>query len=48
MQIRTDNGKFDVSLDAKEQLIKLGVSNDLGYCKGMKKASARVYAAERD
>ena len=37
MQIRSEDGKFDISLDAKEQLLRLGSSKEFGYCKGRKK-----------
>ena len=35
--MRSEDGKFDISLDTKEQLIKIGTSKDLGFCKGRKK-----------
>lgn len=37
MQIRSEAGKFDVSVEAPDQVIKLGSSRDMGYCKGTKK-----------
>lgn len=39
MQVRCEDGKFDISLDSKEQLIKVGMSKDLGFCKGRKKVT---------
>jgi hypothetical protein len=36
-QIRSEGGKFDVSVEAPDQLIKLGTSRDMGFCKGTKK-----------
>ena len=36
-QVRAEDGRFSVSVEAPEQLVKLGTSKDFGFCKARRK-----------
>lgn len=41
MQIRSEDGKFSLSVDSEQQVVKLGTSMDLGFCGAKKKVCMR-------
>lgn len=43
LQTRSEDGKFSLSVDAEQQVVKLGTSMDLGFCGARKKVCMQVY-----
>lgn len=52
LQARIADSKFSMSVDSEQQVVKLGTSTDMGFCRSRKKVGLRLtfltIAAERE